>query len=86
MANLYDVLMALIDKRTKRPAGTAPTTADDLYQAGSVVALNGDGTYEVKVNGRTMTANPETDLPLAVGQNVNVSIVRNGKPVVHGPR
>lgn len=81
MANLYETIMGLIDK-----AGTRESGGDQLYQPATVTAVNADGTYTVKVGGGTVVANPETDLPLQPGQPVYVSTVRNGKPVVHGPR
>jgi hypothetical protein len=40
----------------------------------------------VRLGGATVNANPETDLPLRPGQAVWVSPVRNGRPLVHGPR
>lgn len=84
MADLYTVLVELIGKQT-RPA-TGPRGADALYQPGTVLAVNADGTYDIDVGGKRLIANPETDLPLTEGQRVYVSEVRNGKPVVHGPR
>lgn len=84
MANLYDVIMSLIEKAQK--GGDAAGKNPELYQPGTVVTVNADGTYDVSVGGATMTANPETDLPLTPGQAVFVSPVRNGKPLVHGPR
>jgi len=79
--NLYDTIMGLIEKSQKREG-----SSDQLYQPATVAAVNGDGTYSVTVGGETVIANPETDLPLQPGQRVYVSTVRNGKPVVHGPR
>jgi membrane protein implicated in regulation of membrane protease activity len=84
MATLYEVIVGIVAKQTRPGTPTGPTSA--LYQPGTVTAVNADGTYAITVGGRTVTANPETDLPLAVGQAVYVSEVRNGKPVVHGPR
>jgi membrane protein implicated in regulation of membrane protease activity len=85
MADLYTVLTALI-KKQQRPAAGGKAPADALYQPGTVLEVNADGTYAVDVAGRSLVANPETDLPLQKGQRVYVSEVRNGKPVVHGPR
>jgi membrane protein implicated in regulation of membrane protease activity len=83
VANLYDVLVHLMAKPQRRPGAGG---ADALYQPGTVLAINADGTYVVDLNGTRVTANPETDYPHTVGQRVNVSEVRNGKPVIHGPR
>lgn len=85
MGDLYATIMALIEKAQTRSTSGA-TRASDLYQPGEVVAVNSDGTYQVRAFGVVITANPETDLPLQPGQPVYVSAVRNGKPVVHGPR
>ena len=85
MANLYQVLMDLMAKSQGKRGG-GDRAGGELYQPGTVVAVNGDGTYDVSFQGGTVTANPETDLPLSPGQNVYVSQVRNGKPLVHGPR
>lgn len=85
MANLYQVLMDLMAKQQgKRDRGD--TGGGELYLPGTVVAINADGTYQVSFRGATLTATPETDLPLSVGQPVYVSQVRNGRPLVHGPR
>lgn len=87
MASLYDAIMELIEQAQRRGAsGGAAGSGANLYQRGTVVAVKSDGTYDVSVNGATMNANPETDLPLTPGQPVWVSPVRNGKPLVHGPR
>jgi hypothetical protein len=83
MPTLYQVLVDLIAKQHRPGPGTG---ADALYQPGTVVAANADGTYTVDMAGRRVTANPETDQPLQPGQAVYVSEVRNGKPVVHGLR
>ena len=85
MANLYQVLMDLMAK-SQGKRDSSPSGGGELYQPGTVVAVNGDGTYDVSWQGGTVTANPETDLPLSPGQNVYISQVRNGRPVVHGPR
>lgn len=85
MADLYSTIMDLIERSARREGGGS-SSGDALYQPASVTAVNGDGTYTVNVGGLTVTANPETDLPLQPGQRVYVSEVRNGKPVVHGPR
>lgn len=84
MASLYDVIMAMIEKAKK--GGAVGAGGDQLYQPGTVVAVNADGTYSVNLGGATVRANPETDLPLRPGQPVWVSPVRNGNPLVHGPR
>lgn len=81
MANLYDTIMGLIEKAGQREGG-----GDKLYQPATVTAVNADGTYSVNVGGAVVVANPETDLPLTPGARVYVSTVRNGRPVVHGPR
>lgn len=81
MANLYEVIVAIATRAARRGG-----TGDALYQPSTVLDVNTDGTYLVDVGGRSVTANPETDLPLRPGQRVYVSEVRNGKPVVHGPR
>lgn len=83
MADLYAVLMEMMKKAAQSgPAGGASA----LYQPGTVLTVNKDGTYVVDMGGRRVTANPETDFPFVEGQPVYVSEVRNGKPVVHGPR
>lgn len=84
MADLYRVITDLIAKYQRRSAGGEGGA--ELYQPGVVLAINADGTYEVDMRGRRVTANPETDLPLTVGQPVFISPVKNGRPVVHGPR
>ena len=81
MANLYAVLVDIIKKETAKAGG-----GQALYQPGTVRAVNEDGTYRVDMDGKVVTANPETDLPMQPGQRVYVSSVKNGKPVVHGPR
>jgi len=81
MANLYAAIVEIVKKEAARTSG-----GQALYQPGQVTAVNEDGTYRVDVGGKIMTANPETDLPLSPGAKVYVSTVRNGKPVVHGPR
>lgn len=85
MANLHAVLLELIAKAQTGGSRGGPA-AGALYQKGTVAAVNADGTYTVRTASGTMVANPETDLPLEAGQAVFVSPVRNGKPVVHGPR
>jgi hypothetical protein len=83
--SLYAVLMRLIAKA--QTGGGGPGSANGaLYQPGHVVAVRADGTYDVRLGGATVNANPETDLPLRPGQPVWVSPVRNGRPLVHGPR
>ena len=84
MADLYAVILGIAAKAQR--AGPGGGGGDKLYQPGTVLAVNGDGTYAIDVGGTRVIANPETDLPLVAGQKVYVSEVRNGKPVVHGPR
>jgi hypothetical protein len=82
--SLYDVLMQLM-KKAQTGSGPGPAKGE-LYQPGHVVAVRADGTYDVTLGGATVNATPETDLPLRPGQPVWVSPVRNGRPLVHGPR
>lgn len=81
MVSLYQTIVA-IARQTSEAAGGQPK----LYQAGTVLSVLGDGTYEVQTPAGTFIMNPETDIPLAPGARVNWSPVENGKPVVHGPR
>ncbi len=64
MADLYDAVVRVV-------RGMLAAKANNLYQPGTVLAVHGDGTYSVSINGTpAKAAVPEGDVPLKAGDRI----------------